>query len=325
MAAIGGSAGSDRGVNMSDFENNSDDGLADWEPAEGVVTHGASEIPESMHFFVNPPPEIGEVQTGYSTLEHGKRPMAMGTRFFIGALISAVGIGVGVGIGHSPIDLICFILGPIIGIGVWAWLGFKHTCSYVGKAGMARFVLKGSLDAEPTEEVFVFADATDLKASQTRHYQNGIYTGTHYSFVWTTPDGRDLLKLGGTYSSKEGFPKVKDPYHFARVGEIVWSDHISERMQMELDEHGSVEFPVNKNDFVRVGRGFLEFDFKGAVQRVPAEEIKKLNIGGGVFTIHTNDAGWFGSKGKFSFNYGNLGNASMFITAIERLLGYEFD
>lgn len=314
------------GKGMSDFEDEQNGSvLADWEPDEGVVTHGATDIPETMQFFVNPPPEIGEVATAYSTLQHGKKPMAMGTRFFIGALIAAIGLGVGFAIGNSPIDIICAIVGPVLGLGVWLALGFKHTCSYVGKAGMARYVLKGSLDAEPVEEVLVFADASDLTASQTRHYQNGIYTGTNYAFTWTAADGGKLLTLKGTYSSKEGFPKTKDPYHFARVGEIVWSDHISERMQAELDEHGSVEFAVNKRDFIRIGPGFIEFEFKGDVQRVPVEEIKKLNIGGGTFTIHTNDAGWFGSKGKFSFNYGSLGNASMFITALERLLGYEFD
>lgn len=299
--------------------------LDNWEPAEGVVTHGATEIPEDMHFFRDPPADIGEVKTAWSTLLHGKKPMAMGTRFFAGAITAAIIIAIGLVLSAPPGDLICYIVGPIVGIIVWVVLGFKHTCSYVGSAGMARYVLKGSLDAEPTEEVLVFSEASDLTSGQTRHYTNGVYTGTNYNFVWTDAGGSTLLKLNGQYSSKEGFPKVKDPFHFARVGEILWNDHLAARLQAELDEHGSVEFPVNKNDFVRVGAGFLEFDFKGNVQRVPAEEIKKLNISGGTFTIHTNDAGWFGSKGKFSFNYGQLGNASMFIFSLEQLLGYEFD
>ncbi len=308
---------------MSDFDL--PENLDNWDPHEDVVTHGASEIPANMHFFRDPPDDIGEVKTAWSTLEHGKRPMAMGTRFFVGCITAVIIIALGVLIGESPFDIICYIAGPVTGICIWAALGFKHTCSYVGAEGMARYVLKGSLESEPTEEVLVFSEAADLTSSQTRHYTNGIYTGTHYNFTWKAADGSAMLKLYGHYKAKDGFPKEKDPFHFARVGEILWNDHLTDRMQAELEEHGSVEFLVNKNDFVRVGPGFLEFDFKGNVQQVRADEIKKLNVSSGTFTIHTNDAGWFGSTGKFSFNYGQLGNASMFIFALERLLGYEFD
>lgn len=80
---------------------------------------------------------------------------------------------------------------------------------------------------------------------------------------------------------------------------------------------------MNRNDAVRVGPGFMEFCFKGSTERVPVDAIKSLSVNNGVFAIHTNDAKWFSSKGKFSFEYGRLGNAHMFIFALEQLLGYE--
>ena len=50
--------------------------------------------------------------------------------------------------------------------------------------------------------------------------------------------------------------------------------------------------------------GFLAFDFKGTCNRSGLRN-QKLNVSGGTSTIHTNDAGWFGSTGRFGFNYGN--------------------
>lgn len=316
------------------FEDNRLDPFAasdDWQPGEDVVTHGATEIPPEMEFFAAPPAEIGEVQTAWSTLVTTKRPMGAGMRAFVCGLL---GLGVG-GVAafltnqlEGPVDpvvLACCAAGGILAavIAVFA-TRFRHTCSYVGVEGMARYVIRGSRAGLPAEELFVFQDADNLNASQTRQYVNGVYSGTNYDFTWTNSTGGKLLRLAGSFRSKEGFPKPKDPFHFARVGEVFWNAHLSARMQEELDSKGFVEFPVNKRDKVRVGNGFLEFFFKGETQRVPVEEIKTLSCNSGTFAIHTNDAGWFGSKGKFTFQYGQLGNAGMFVFAIEQLLGYEF-
>ena len=47
-----------------------------WSPPESVVTHAGMPIPEEMDFFASPPPEIGEIQTAFSTLKTTKRPLS---------------------------------------------------------------------------------------------------------------------------------------------------------------------------------------------------------------------------------------------------------
>ena len=58
--------------------------------------------------------------------------------------------------------------------------------------------------------------------------------------------------------------------------------------------------------------------------RLTSADIKTLNIANGTFSIQTHEARWFSSKGKFSFEYGGMGNAKLFLYALERLAGYTF-
>jgi hypothetical protein len=303
-----------------------------WEPPEDVLTHAGTPIPEDMDFFVPPPPKLGKVMTAWSTLKMGqdaKSPVAKlliaGSIGVAVAAVVAVIAAAAFGRLEPGVLVLAAGLGLLVMLIAWFTMRFKHTCSYVCAQGIIRYTLKGHRDADVTSEVLAFRQAANLNAGQTRHYTNGIYTGTNYDFAWTDDEGHRLLRLSGSYHSKTGNPKPKDPFHLARAGEIAWNVHLSERLQSELDEYGSIEFPVNKRDVVRVGPGFLEFDFKGQVNRVPAAEIKSLSINNGTFSIHTTDAKWFGSKGKFSFNYSQLGNAGMFVFALEQLLGYRFD
>ena len=67
--------------------------------------------------------------------------------------------------------------------------GFSHTCTFVGKKGVARYKCSGNRE-QTSGEVFLFEDATELRTAQTRHYTNGAYTGTNYTFTWTDVAGR---------------------------------------------------------------------------------------------------------------------------------------
>jgi hypothetical protein len=309
-----------------------DQDIAAWEPTEGVLTHAGTAIPEDMDFFVPPPPKLGKVMTAWSTLKLGQEAPSPASKALVAGLAGVLTAGVVLAVaaaafGRVEPEILLFAAGTGLLVALLAWFArrFKHSCSYVCASGIIRYTLKGDRDADVASEVLVFRQAANLNAGQTRHYTNGIYTGTNYDYTWTDDEGHRLLRLSGSYNSKTGNPKPKSPFHLARAGEIAWNIHLSERLQAELDEFGSIEFPVNKHDVVRVGRGFLEFDFKGRVDHVPASEIKALSIHSGTFSIHTKDAKWFGSKGKFSFNYSQLGNAGMFVFALEQLLGYRFE
>ena len=304
-----------------------------WQPPEKVVSHAGTELTTDQVFFCEPPEAIGDIITGWTTLNVGDAPKSMVFRLGIAsALIVACPVLAVVltsmanlnNIDQSGLVGVSILVGLVIAVVAMVVSRFKHTCTYVGTAGMSRHTLRGDLESDTEDEVFRFDDATDLTTSQTRHYTNGVYTGTQYSFQWKDHNGTSVFRLKGSYRSKEGNPKTKDPFHFAQSGEFAWSNYLLDILQEELEEHGSVEFKVNKKDCVRIGPGFLEFEFKGNTQRVESEHIKTLQVAGGSFQIATHDAGWFGRKGKFRFDYGSMANARVFLMALETLAGFQF-
>ncbi|WP_166826810.1 hypothetical protein [Thalassoroseus pseudoceratinae] len=318
---------------MSQFDDFDDDenGPEWWEPPEEVVTHAGTEIPVTMIFFEPPPAEIGKVLSAWSSLKEGKEPHSGLVQLLIVGMV-AIGITLALLViaaatfgGLDPdVVYISIGFGLLAGIITYFVSIFRHQCSYVGEQGVAILKIRGDWDSEIKEQLLLFEDAVSLNAAQTRNYTNGIYTGTSYDFTWKNGAGERLMRLNGNYHSKTGNPKEKSPFHLARMAEHAWNIHLTDRLQDELDEYGYVEFLVNKKDAVRVGPQFIEFCFKGRTERVPAHAIKNLSINNGIFAIHTNEAKWFSSKGKFSFNYSSLANAGMFIFSLERLLGYEF-
>lgn len=304
-----------------------------WEPGDDVTAHAGVPLTPDQVFFREPPESIGNVLTAGTTLLAGKAPWSMAARLAIAAGLAIVLpvitllltslAGLNADDRTTPI-VVGGIIGIVCGLIALAVTRFKHVCTYVGSLGMSRHTLKGSSESDPDDEIFLFDDATDLFTSQTRHYTNGVYTGTQYNFEWKDHNGQRRFRLSGSYRSKEGNPKPKDPFHFARVGELAWSNYLLEVLQEELEQHGSVEFRVNRKDCVRIGPGFLEFRFKGRTDRVESDQIRKLQVAGGSFRIETHDAKWFGSSGKFRFDYGSMANARVFLLVLESLAGFEF-
>jgi hypothetical protein len=201
---------------------------------------------------------------------------------------------------------------------------YRHTCTYVGALGTASYGLKRSRAAIPTQSLFLFADAAELRTGQTRKFVNGGYVGTTYYFTWTDQAGRTVKKFTGTYRSQEGTPKQKDPYWFPSSAERAWSIFLLDRLDAELRANGYVQFSLGGQKFVRVGRGFFEFSIKGELARITTDEIKTLDINSGYFHIHHKDAKWFSKKGKFDFAYGEMANARLFLLAMEKLTGHRF-
>lgn len=306
--------------------------LKSWQPSIEVTDHLGMALLDDVVFFASPPGEIGKVSTAHSTLRAGKQPWPAPLRFII-TVVPASLVGVAVFrfnkfVLESPTNTTPMIVALLFAAAVWglmSWMTwFRHTCTYTGSEGVARFKLSGNLDRIPKKDVLVFDLAAELRAKQTQQYVNGVYAGTEYQFVWTDAAGNKLLKLAGSYRSRKGTPKPKDPYYFAQAAEGAWNAHLGRRLQSELDQNGYVQFAVNKNEHIRVGPGYLEIAMRNISERLAVEDIKTLSINEGMFHIHHKDAKWLGRKGKWSFEYGKLGNAQMFLLSLQTLLGFRF-
>ena len=296
-----------------------------WEPPAGMLTHGDVPIGTELDFFAPPPPEIGEVLNAFSSLKRGQRPLpaaAKGAILFLPGAVTLAALSYTRAV-DDLWQVVIFI--ALFAIG-WLLTRFTHTCTYVGKAGVARFQCKKRRENITQQEIFLFRDAIELRTSQTRHYHNGVYTGTNYDFTWTDDQDRKVFRCHGTYRGEKKPPKPTDPFHFAESAEVAWSVHLLDRAQEQLDAAGAIVFRLGGTDWVAVGPGFLELNLKGERQRCESAEIGGFSINGGTFKVKRTDAkeGWFRSTGVFQFPYGTMANARVFLLAIDRLLGHRF-
>jgi hypothetical protein len=301
-----------------------------WTPPPDLPNHGNGPLDPRSDFFVGPPPEIGQVTSAHSTLRHGVEPISQGAR--LGIAFGAAGAGSVIGllivVLASVRNPFWIVFWPLLlgGIGLAIGLlstGFKHTCSYVGFNGVARFVCSSDRDRLSTEEVFLFRDATELRTSQTLHYTNGVYQNTSYRYQWSDVSGRVCYLISGSHGSEKNTPALTDPFYFALAAEAAWTGYLWSQVQAQLTLGGTVVFGLSGNDWVRVGPGYLQFNLKGERSRCEAQDIAAARIHQGMFTIKRIDAeeGWFSSTGVYKFPYNSLANAQLFIFLLDRVAG----
>ena len=305
--------------------------MVDTRALSELPDHGGQRRPAEAEFFAEPPAEIGKVKSAESTLKPGGHAMSFGVRLLIGTVIGgAVLYGVRwLGNETSPADReMMQTVGVLAGLGALGitllMTRFKAKCSYVGEQGIAEFTLKGKREAQPTVQMLLFAQARELQTRQTRHYVNGIYTGTVYDYTWTDRAGKHLWRRQGTYRQRKKGLRAGEPFRFVQAAEIAWSIHYLERANQVLNTEGSIPFRVDKHRVVRVGLGFLEFHFGGEPVRLAREDIDKVSLGNGVFQFKHKDANWYSLSGKYSFQYGTIANARVFLLALEKLMGYQW-
>jgi len=301
--------------------------------SDAVPDHQGNLAPRPFLFFAQPSPEIGMVKSAESTVRHGGGPKSIMYR-----LIMAVAVGGAILVAMGTIAWfisdrsdagsvrwLSYLLAPAGVIIVLFLTRFRATCSYVGVEGVERARVKRSLSAPPTIDRLIFSAASELHAAQTRHFVNGVYTGTTYDYSWNDQEGNRLLRLKGKYQGKKKPPKAGDRFHFGSAAEIAWSIHFLKRAEEHLKTAGSIPFRVDKKRWIRVGPGFLEFHFGGDPVRVTREEIAKVTLGSGRFAFKHKDAKWFSSEGKYNFRYGAMANARVFLMALDRLMGYRWN
>ncbi|MEA2711033.1 MAG: hypothetical protein QOF78_3634 [Phycisphaerales bacterium] len=283
-------------------------------------------------FFAPPPPQIGTVISAESSLKQGKGGLPFIVRLIIallaaGAVVAAcmwAASGMRRQDGESLV-IIGYIMAAIAAAIAMFVTRFKARCTYVGERGAIRYTLTRSRNATPKIELLLFDDAAEVHAAQTRQFLNGVYTHTAYDYDWTDAAGKRLLRVKGQHRGNNAPPKPGDAWHFANAAENAWSEHFLARAQQQLKDEGSIAFRIDKRRVVRVGPGFLEFHFGEAPQRVTAEEIASVGLGGGHFSFKHKDAKWYSRSGKYTFSYGAMGNGKVFLFALEKLMGYRWE
>jgi hypothetical protein len=301
---------------------------SNWTPGRDVTRHSGSIIPADMDFFATPPIEIGTVISAESTLTTSKQPMSVQNRY---TLCLLVGLAPGFVVWLFAKDTKVLFNGWMIAVyAIAAFITyllteFSHTCTYVGELGIVEYQLKGSRSARPRAKLLCFNEAKDLYTSQTRHYYNGVYTGTNYSYRWTRASGQ-IYQLNSSYRSERGWPEDKSPWHFANMAESLWSGYLLKKAGDQLERLGYVEFPMKGNpQAVRVGYDFMEFvERNGTPQRVAVSDMKDISLASGQFRFNHKDARWWSGKGKYSFTYSNIPNARLFLLCLERLAGIKW-
>ena len=307
--------------------------------SQAVDSRGLNQLPDhsgqarslEVEFFAGPPAEIGTVKSAESTLRPGGQPKPLQVRLLIAAVLCGL-IMLGahwVSRGADAAErMTLLILGMAFGAGAvlitfWA-TRFKVTCSYVGEQGAAVFTLKGRRESKPSARVLLFANVAELRAQQIRQYVNGIYTATSYDYTWTDPAGQKLWRMKGSYRQRKKGLKAGEIFRFVTAAELAWSLYFLGRANQQLKSEGSIPFQVDKKRVIRVGPGFLEFHFGGEPVRLTREDIASVSLGGGTFQFKHKDAKWYSLSGKYSFQYGNMANARVFLMALESLMGYRW-
>jgi len=301
-----------------------------WEAPEDLQTHAGTDIYDDMDYFAPPPEEIGEVTSASTTLTRGKAPMGPGLRAvaILGSAFAGLVIGVGIDFAagvRNPFWMACW---PVVLAGggaliTWAFTGFSHTCTYVGREGVARYDCKGSRDQVTETELFQFRKATELRTTTVRRYTNGVYQGTDYTYTWTDVGGRKVHTIKGTYSSEAGNPPALDLYHYASSAEMAWSLYLLDDAQRQLTTKGEVRFRLGGDDYVAVGKDYLRLRLGGQKIERDTRDIQSVSVKQGVFIVKEVGAkeGWFRSKGVFKFDYSKLANPQLFMLLLDKVAG----
>ncbi len=301
-----------------------------WQPEPNIKNHAGAPITPDQVFFAAPPATIGRVISASSTLSTQPQPSSL-----VKDSLISIGIGLIVGLPAWAIVsqfttnfAIAVGLPLIAGIAMAVWLFYESIiltaeCSYVGELGIARYSIRGSIT--PKADILLFENAAHLHTALTRRYKNGVYQGTNYSYTWKQRNQPDY-KFFGTYFSETAPPPVTAPYYFGAAAEAVWTQHLLKFANQDLQEKGCVEFPVGKDlQSILVGSNFLEFITKaGERQRTTVADMQNIELKSGWFRFKHRDAKWWSGKGKYSFSYGSMPNAQLFLICLRQLAGVQF-
>lgn len=295
-----------------------------------LKNHGDGPVPQDADFFAPVPPSIGPVRSGWTTLRVGKAPLNPAVR-----LLTIFAVGIGVALLGLGVVMVCQIdddfwtvavpigSGGLAALITWAVTRFSHTCTYVGRDGVARFVCSGDRERLSVQEVFLFRDAVDLRTAQTHYYRNGVYQNTSFAYTWYDVDGRKRYAVSGAHNSQNKTPPPTHYFHFAKAAEFAWTMYLSEDVEGQLQSSGSIPFHLSGGQWIRLGRGVLTLGLSGQPVELDARDVGAVQVQKGVVRIKRIDAeeGWFSSRGVYKFDFAKLANAQLFFFLLNKLVG----
>jgi hypothetical protein len=205
---------------------------------------------------------------------------------------------------------------------VLPWLLRRRRSSYVGQQGLQEYVKYHLVG--PKQTVVRFADCMQLQVARTRHFYNGVYTGTRFSYVWWDRQAKRAFTIEGQYNDQIA-RTPGELVSFAWAAESAWTQHKIAEIDRQIATSGMARFNVGA-DYVGIGKGFLEIGWRGQVVRLPRPEIQTLQFETGWLVIKRTGAkeGWFSSDGVFRFPVSGMADFQVFMIVLEEQTGFRF-
>ena len=308
-----------------------------WSPPEAgnILTHAGAAVAPDLVFIGAPPPEIGDIVSAHSTIrEKGANSWfwhRMGWGLSIGWLSFAVLAYLTnrlLGVSYSslfstPLGIIFALVGAIPG---YLYFAPANATTFVGTHGAARFLWGGKNRPVKSAQIVPFAQVNASNVRMTRHYYNGIYTGTDYTFVWgqkdiaATSKIQNLLTVSGRFYRAKGPRKNDEIYHFGSAVEQAYTAYRMVQLKEILAQGGSEPFQVGASGQLVLSAAGLQVALGGKQEFIPRENIVGLDIDNGIITI--TRAGYkkgvlgIGSEGVFKVGYAQIASPRLFLSLL---------
>jgi hypothetical protein len=209
----------------------------------------------------------------------------------------------------------------------------KPQCSFVGEKGIATYVLEK--DKTVGKQVILFQNQPSVAVSITRNYQNGVYSGTMYTYQFLCDNPKNKIVVQGSYYGKilllssEGEDDAPNnpnlSLHFGRAAEQALYKSNLEKSIQKVEAGGSEEFNLVGQRGIRFG---VKVDQKGIhvtqdsrSEYIGFHELDSVSVCNGVIVIKHNR--YSPSKitllhpdGLYQFPYAQLPNAGMLLPMI---------
>ena len=298
------------------------------------LDHTGQPLEGDREFSEPAPVQIGAVQSAFSTMHPRemrpflKKSIARSAVYGILALLILAffiyfspQFGESRGLGWG----VCGLL--TVSIAVLALAALRlHECNYVGEKGLARFPFPGptfGLVNAKNSGMFLFEQARVLYNGSTRHYTNGIYTGTDTNYSWMDGDGKPVYVMASHYYSYKENPGPEASIHFFRAAELAWTAWVVQKHREELERQGKTGFPLRTGGAIFLTRhgitvreGKNETEFLG-------DSLKSISLQQGQLCLHREGekAGLFG-KGPYTIAYEQIGNVQALFTLASETLKF---
>lgn len=315
-------------------------------PGQGWKLHDGTPGDASDDFLVPPEPSIGRVISASTNRKEGgfrkPSPAERSIYFGGGCLGSIVGGMAALFLGmfmaemvsdylyHLSSDnrtLVGFAFGGagalffgLVGVIVGHFMR-RPTASWVGELGVQRYT-RGLFG--PKLEVLRFEEAGELKVQRTRHYTNGVYTGTNYNYTWFDGKGARLFVIAGSFRDG-GKLDPREPVLLAYAAEDAWSRFRIHFFDRQIQNEGMARFYAGQN-FIGIGKGFVEIGWRGQTERLQRSEMQDIYLQQGQLVIKRQGAreGFFSSDGVFRFPVAQMNDFQVFLIVLKEQTGIQF-